>query len=569
MMRRLVRALALVVILGVGMAVTALPPAPVDLKFAGTGRSALNPRGPSLTVAGAYHVHSVRSDGAGTPEEIADAAARADLRFVILTDHGDGTRRPDPLAYRAGVLMIDAVELSTTGGHYVALGLPQTPFRLAGDPSDVVEDVRRLGGFGVAAHPDSLKDELAWRDWNLPMDGIEWLNIDSSWRAASRPTKLGAVLGYPARPSAAVLSMLDDPRALIVRWDKALQTRRLIGLAAVDAHGQYGEWEGEAGRSIGLRVPSYESQFNAVTIHAQLEAPLTGDAAYDGKAVIDAIRRGRVFSSVRALAWPVRFQLRGSRRGQPVMMGDEVEPGVPLTIAVSTEAPRGATIRLFQNGRIVREHDASESLAFEASGAPAAYRAEVWLPSRWRQPDVPWIVSNPISVRPQAPQPGSRILSAGPKPLTVLSAESGRWHTEQAAGCVAKHSLGPDNVLRFDYALGTGPRAGQYAALASEGIAQWDTWRTVRFSAWASRPMRLSVQLRRPGGTEGRRWSRSIYVDQTPRDVAIPAEEFRPVAGTSDRPPLADVHALLLVVDTVNTPPGSTGTVWVDSLRIE
>jgi hypothetical protein len=568
MMRRLVRALALVVILGMGMAMAALPSAPVDLKFAGTGRSALNPRGPSLTVAGAYHVHSVRSDGAGTPDEIADAAARADLRFVILTDHGDGTRKPDPPTYRAGVLMIDAVELSTTGGHYVALGLTETPYRLAGDPSDVVEDVRRLGGFGVAAHPDSLKDELAWRDWNLPVDGIEWLNLDSSWRAASRPTKLGAVLGYPFRPSAAVFSMLDDPRALIERWDRELRRRRLIGLAAVDAHGQYGEWEGDEGRSIRLRAPSYNSQFNTVTIHAQLEAPLTGDAAYDGKALIDAIRRGRVFSSVRALAWPVRFQLRGSRRGQPVMMGDELEPGVPLTIAASTEAPRGATIRLFENGRLVREHDATESLAFEASGAPAVYRAEVWLPSRWRQPHVPWIVSNPIFVRRPTPQAGSRILPAASKTLDVLSTESGRWHTEQAEGCVAKYRLVPD-VLRFDYTLGTGPRAGQYAALASEGIAQWDAWQTVRFSAWASRPMRLSVQLRRPGGPEGRRWSRSIYVDQTPRDVAIPVEEFRPVAGASGRPPLADVHALLLVVDTVNTPPGSTGTVWVDSLRIE
>ena len=74
-------------------------------------------------VRGAYHVHTVRSDGTGTPEEVARAAGRAALDFVILTDHGDATRTPDPPRYVDGVLVIDAVEISTTLGHYVALGV--------------------------------------------------------------------------------------------------------------------------------------------------------------------------------------------------------------------------------------------------------------------------------------------------------------------------------------------------------------------------------------------------------------------------------------------------------------
>ena len=56
---------------------------------------------PATSVAGAYHVHTTRSDGSGTLDEIAAAAARAGLHFVILTDHGDGTRPPDPPVYRA------------------------------------------------------------------------------------------------------------------------------------------------------------------------------------------------------------------------------------------------------------------------------------------------------------------------------------------------------------------------------------------------------------------------------------------------------------------------------------
>jgi hypothetical protein len=88
----------------------------------------------SSVVVGAVHVHTQRSDGSGTPELVAKAAARAGLNFVIVTDHGDGTRTPDPPAYRFGVLCIDAVEISTSEGHYVALGIPRAPYPLGGEP---------------------------------------------------------------------------------------------------------------------------------------------------------------------------------------------------------------------------------------------------------------------------------------------------------------------------------------------------------------------------------------------------------------------------------------------------
>src|SRR5206468_3693727 len=83
--------------------------------------------------------------------EIAAAAARAGLKFLVFTDHGDATRPPDRPVYRSGVLCLDAVEISTTGGHYIGIDLPAAPYPLGGDARDVVEDVKRLGGFGVAA----------------------------------------------------------------------------------------------------------------------------------------------------------------------------------------------------------------------------------------------------------------------------------------------------------------------------------------------------------------------------------------------------------------------------------
>src|ERR1700736_338986 len=171
-MKRLAVATAVLAAALVIAVAVAIPPAQLRLA---------NPS-PDGSVAGILHIHTSRSDGQSSPEAIAAAAARAGLKFVVFTDHGDGTRKPDPPQYRSGVLCLDGVEVSTTGGHYVALDMPASPYPLAGEPRDVVEDVRRLGGFGIAAHPDSPKAQLKWRDWTTTFDGIELLNPDTAWR---------------------------------------------------------------------------------------------------------------------------------------------------------------------------------------------------------------------------------------------------------------------------------------------------------------------------------------------------------------------------------------------------
>ena len=137
---------------------------------------------PDGTIPGILHVHTNRSDGRSSPDDVAAAAARAGLKFLIFTDHGDATRPPQPPAYRSGVLCLDGVAISPSGGHYIAIDLPVSPYPLAGEPRDVIDDVRRLGGFGIAAHPDSPKPELQWREWDAPFDGIELLNPDTTWR---------------------------------------------------------------------------------------------------------------------------------------------------------------------------------------------------------------------------------------------------------------------------------------------------------------------------------------------------------------------------------------------------
>src|SRR5207244_10923091 len=182
------------------------------------------------TIPGVIHVHTNRSDGLSGPDEIAKAAAKAGLEFIVFTDHGDATLRRDPPTYRSGVLCLDGVEISTTGGHYIALDMPAAPYPLGGEARDVVEDVHRLGGFGIVAHPDSPKIELRWREWTAPFDGIELLNPDTSWRLiaqerglAAKRRLLTALIDYPFRPSETIASLVR-PSGALYSW-QALTAR--------------------------------------------------------------------------------------------------------------------------------------------------------------------------------------------------------------------------------------------------------------------------------------------------------------------------------------------------------
>ena len=182
-------------------------------------------------VYGAYHVHSTRSDGSGSLDEIARAAASASLAFVIVTDHGDATRPPDAPRYLHGVLCIDAVEISTDEGHVVAIGLAAgSPYPLAGKAASVIEDIHRQGGWAVIAHPDSPKAALQFRARGVPFDGMEWINADTEWRDEAASRLLLVAARSLIRGPEAIVSLFSRPARSLERWDAASRLRSVTGL---------------------------------------------------------------------------------------------------------------------------------------------------------------------------------------------------------------------------------------------------------------------------------------------------------------------------------------------------
>jgi hypothetical protein len=542
-----------------------LPPRPLTLPS--LSNVAASPRG-------VIHVHTRRSDGTGRTDDIATAAARAGLKFVVFTDHGDATRQPDRPVYLHGVLCIDAVEISTDGGHLVALGLPPAPYPLGGDPRDVIEDVHRLGGFAIPAHPGSAKPALRWLEWMAPFDGIEWLNADSEWRDEQPKTLAHALLAYPLRGAAALGLLLNRPDDVLHRWDGLASHHRITAVAASDAHARLGLRSSAEPytENVALPIPSYEQVFRAFSISLP-QLRLSGDAATDARALLTEIRSGHVYSSVEALAAPAMLSFTARSGDARATGGDLLPPAGPVAFHVSTNAPRGAEVRLLKDGSPIA-NSSEATLDFQASAEPAVYRVEVRLPARQGSADVPWILSNPVYVRvrdeewsrpARAAATTARVLY-GDGPATAWTIEN----SAEAAGAIDVVGAVPRGTqLLARYALGGSDGDASFVALSVPVDASIVSYDRVTFTARADRPMRVSVQLRRPGAGAGERWRRSVYLDQDSREVSVFFDEMRPADATTDpQPALAEVRSLLFVIDSVNTKLGASGQFWIDDVKL-
>jgi hypothetical protein len=342
-------------------------------------------------------------------------------------------------------------------------------------------------------------------------------------------------------------------------------------LAAADAHARLALEDGAYGGSRALHVPSYEQMFRAFSI-ALAGASLTGDASADAAAVIAAIRGGRVFSVIDAIAAPASFTFAAMAGTASATQGGSLPAGTPATFTVESNAPDDADVALIQGGRPIAR-TTGRRLQHTTGGEPGAYRVEMTLPGSEGSPPAPWIVSNPIYVgldraaRPSAP---ARTPASAVTPRYANGPAEG-WTVETSPASLAALDVvagarGTELALR--YAIGGAASSGPFAAFAFTPGANLARADRLLFAARADRPMRLSVQFREPAGEEGYRWQRSVYLDTEPREITVHVDDLRPV-GVTPRPlpMLANVESILLVIDTVNTALGGSGRIWIDDVR--
>ena len=331
------------------------------------------------------HVHTTLSDGGGTPEQVIAAAQSSGLDFVALTDHNhiDGFSLR---GFHQGTLVLVGTEISTHGGHILALGLSRDPNTASPRGARRLADVEELGGIAFAAHPTSPRADFAWADWELPGPwGMELLNGDTGWRRVSTPALLVAAAQYQLNPTYALLRLLRPIDDSLAAWDRLLARRNVVGIYGADAHARLPITARRA-----LQFPGYEAIFNLASNYVLLDEPLGSDAASARQALVAAVRRGRVYIGLDGVASArgFSFTVEGAQ-GQRWTMGDVVPYTGGQHARVRGRLPPGRVSAFCATDNCWQSRSIRSTSRLPGTGV---YRVEAWVDG-W---PVPWVITNPV-----------------------------------------------------------------------------------------------------------------------------------------------------------------------------
>ena len=104
---------------------------------------------------GNIHIHTTCSDGSGDHAEVAEAATRAGLDYLIVTDHNHyaGERQ----GWYGKVLLLVGEEVHNPArsqvNHYLVLGADEEMAEHGDDPQRLIDAARAGGAIGFIAHP--------------------------------------------------------------------------------------------------------------------------------------------------------------------------------------------------------------------------------------------------------------------------------------------------------------------------------------------------------------------------------------------------------------------------------
>lgn len=325
---------------------------------------------------GVIHIHTQYSDGAGTYEDIARVANDQRLDYLIVTDHNTlKPLRDGKQGWHGTTLVLVGTEISTRGGHYVAMHVTQDIDRSKMTTQQIIDEVNRQGGLGFIAHPYFKK--RPWTDWTVSgFTGIEAYNTVHDALDENRLRLVLWTLAVPQEPF--YFSLIDRPDEPLRTWDEMIARHgRVVGIGSSDAHEV---------RVFGLKFAPYEMLFRLIRTHVLIpRGPLTDAGIYD------ALKTGHAYLAIELITEAKGFSFQADD-GQKVLgiMGDEVAlvPNLRLDVTL----PAVAQLTLMKDGQPLSTMTARSWQVPVAT--PGAYRIEAARHGK------PWIYSNPIYVRP-------------------------------------------------------------------------------------------------------------------------------------------------------------------------
>ncbi len=343
---------------------------------------------------GNIHMHTVHSDGAGQPEDLAAAARSAGLDFIIVTDHNilldQSWERWDGDVLVLFDIEVHDRELKPERNHCLTLGVHEDVSGFAANPQGLVDAVRARGGLTFFAHPVDkpgplVREHFPWTEWDLEgFTGVELWNFMSEFRPYAT-SKVQALL-FSFVPQYFTTAPYPE---MLERWDELLLRQPVVAIGGSDAHAQVFRLG-----PIRRRFLSYDYCFRAVNTHILTPEPFDRYIDHDRDMVYEALAAGRAWVAYDMAGATNGFRFAATSVTGGATLGDTLEGGgQPVTFRVET--PESADIRLIRAGQGVVAEATGTSLTY-ATHLPGAYRVEVWK-SWWFKPRG-WIFSNPIYV---------------------------------------------------------------------------------------------------------------------------------------------------------------------------
>jgi len=178
------------------------------------------------------HIHTPKSvcysDISATPEQITDAALAAGLEAIAITDHNSVEAVEDmrQVASGGGLSIFPGIELSTVGGHILALFALDTPMEKLqsfliyvgldrpqwgdaihvanGDTEEVLQKIDEWGGLAIAAHverwPSGFLETNQPRHVKAAIHASDYLSaLEITIPQNKAQWNAGAMRGYPKK----------------------------------------------------------------------------------------------------------------------------------------------------------------------------------------------------------------------------------------------------------------------------------------------------------------------------------------------------------------------------------
>jgi hypothetical protein len=345
------------------------------------------------------HMHTTYSDGTGTHADIVQAAIRAGLDAVIVTDHnvhvsnlegyhGEGDQR---------VLVLVGEEVHDQArdpqkNHLLIFGAGRELAHLASDPQLLIDGANQAGGLAFLAHPIDPaapvfgESDLSWVNWEVRnFTGIELWNSMTEFKS-HLTSKLNAIY-YAFNFKQVAQGPFPET---IKKWDELLaEGSPVVAIGGSDAH----MLVGKMGPVSKLLFP-YEWHFKAINTHVLTPEPLNGELAHDRKLILSALESGHCFIGYDLPAPTQGFHFTAHCQNGVSWMGDTISAKESATLQI--KIPRAAECHLLKDGESILASNRREAMVHKVTD-PGVYRVEAYL--RYKGKRRAWIFSNPIYVK--------------------------------------------------------------------------------------------------------------------------------------------------------------------------